>query len=96
MDISEITNIEIVETGAEKSQEHAYHLLCIKGTVRKNFYWQDKQSVPDTAVIFYDDYEKMSEYFSPKFDDKETCCCITTAHFLTLPFSPEKFRTKTT
>jgi hypothetical protein len=62
----------------------------------KNSFWQDKQSVPHTAVTFCGNCVKMCKHFSPNFENKRNGCCITTTHHLTLLLHEGFFLTKTT
>jgi hypothetical protein len=61
----------------------------------KNSTWEAKQSIPHTTVTLCGYRVKMSEDFAPNFGDKRTDCCNTTAHCITLPFSPGNFLPKT-
>jgi hypothetical protein len=61
------------------------------GLFTKNSSWQAKQLVSNGSVMFYGDFMKVYEDFAPNFGDKRTGFWITTAHRLTLPFSPVNF-----
>jgi hypothetical protein len=65
----------------------------IKGIVKKNSYWQAKQSIPHTTVTFYSSCVKMCKDFSPNFGNRRTGRCITTMH---TSFFTRGFFSKTT
>jgi hypothetical protein len=43
---------------------------------KKNSFWQAKQSIPHTTVMFNGDCVKMCEDFAPNFDNKRTGCWL--------------------
>jgi hypothetical protein len=70
--------------------------LTLRGLFTKDLSWQAKQSALRSTMTFYSNCMKMCENFVPNFGDKRIGCCITTTHYLTLPFSPRNFWRYTT
>jgi hypothetical protein len=64
----------------------------IKGIVHKEFLLAGKT----VTSTYYCEHVKMCEDVTLNFGNKETGCCIMTAHHPTLPFSPGNFKPKTT
>jgi hypothetical protein len=60
------------------SRVHSSFSLTSRGLFTKNLSWQDKQSIPHTAVTFFSDCMKMCKEFAPNFGNKRIGRCITT------------------
>jgi hypothetical protein len=62
--------------------------IGIKSLFTRNLFWQAKQSISHTTVMFYGNCMKLCDDFAPNFGDKRTGSCIMTAAYLSLPISP--------
>jgi hypothetical protein len=58
-------------------------ILTQRGLFAKNSFWQAKQSIPHTTMMFCGNCVKLCEDFALNFSNKTTGCCNTT-HHLTL------------
>jgi hypothetical protein len=62
----------------------------IKAILHKDASWQSKQSIPHSALMFYEGCVEMWKEFSPKFGDEEIGCCMMKTHQFSLGDFNEK------
>jgi hypothetical protein len=90
--VKTIVETEKGDAGEEQSKKACSSFsLTLRELFTKNSYWEIKQLILHTDVMFQGDCVKMCEDFAPNFGDNRTGCCITTPH---TSFFTRKFLTK--